>query len=567
MREQSPHQSLRNAPATPDNPAHPDPTHHEPHPTQLRIAIIGGGPRGLWACEELFALARATNRPIDVTVFNDGDIESGVGATGAYDPHQPEQWLLNVESSTVATAMGTFDEWRRQRGEKSQPGSSKLNQFPPRKLVGEFLSQSWHALFHNLPTGSSLQWRTETVEAVSPQTPPSQRKASPTPQLNSRWQVDGEPYDEVLLVTGHAPRDGGQPGFGVYPPQNVMNIAPESSVLVRGAALTFIDLIRVCPARRFVPVTRSGRFMEVKPNTVPIATDDIIRPAERRIRNAADMEEFQTIVAEAARAIVLRARQAAPGAATRQEEPAGTTSTTSTSTTEALDRQISAVLSGEDLAGDPVADLRASFEVATGKREPSAAWGLGITWRALHGAIVDRASYGRADSLEGFADLEKTLQRVAFGPPPDSAADVLRGIDSGRIDLSHFTESARDLRDVARDAACDVIVDAVLSPGGVVPGTLEAYLVERNWARTRPGTNGLDVSRDGFVLHPGGADAYHHLAAIGRVTDGVVYGNDMITRQFHDIIPRWAAAVFGRTNPGTNPGTNPTPSTPPTPPT
>ncbi|WP_460490485.1 FAD/NAD(P)-binding protein, partial [Corynebacterium nasicanis] len=71
----------------------------------MRVAIIGGGPRGLWAAEELLGLARERGAAVDLHVIDDG-------RPGPYDPAQPEQWLLNVRSSVIRTGLGSFNEWR-----------------------------------------------------------------------------------------------------------------------------------------------------------------------------------------------------------------------------------------------------------------------------------------------------------------------------------------------------------------------------------------------------------------------------------------------------------------------
>src|SRR5699024_6633088 len=77
----------------------------EPVTTVMTVAIIGGGPRGLWAAEELLGLARERGATLDVHVIDDGGPQ-------AYDPAQPGEWLINVRASASRTGLGTFDAWR-----------------------------------------------------------------------------------------------------------------------------------------------------------------------------------------------------------------------------------------------------------------------------------------------------------------------------------------------------------------------------------------------------------------------------------------------------------------------
>src|SRR5699024_10453471 len=72
----------------------------------------------------------------------------------------------------------------------------------------------------------------------------------------------------------------------------------------------------------------------------------------------------------------------------------------------------------------------------------------------------------------------------------------------------------------------------------LVLGTLRSHLVEQGCAQSRPGRRGLDVDPNGTVV------GQQHLAAVGRMTEDVVLGNDTQSRTLHDVIPRWAQRVI-----------------------
>lgn len=76
------------------------------------------------------------------------------------------------------------------------------------------------------------------------------------------------------------PVDGAIPA---YPHHNLDAISPADTVLVRGAALTFIDVTRYAPAKGVLPRLRSGRFMEVK--AYP-PDEKALEPALRRFADA-----------------------------------------------------------------------------------------------------------------------------------------------------------------------------------------------------------------------------------------------------------------------------------------
>ncbi|QGU04444.1 Diaminopimelate decarboxylase [Corynebacterium comes] len=423
----------------------------------ITVAIIGGGPRGLWAAEELLGVARERGAAVALHVFDDG-------GPAAYDPQQPEEWLINVRSSVIRTQLGSFDDWR---GVHDDP-------FPPRRLVGEFLAASWVALADHVPPRCTFTRHTVHVAELEPG--------------GGQWCVEGELFDEVLLATGHATDWPGSLAHAQlpedvrviaspYPAGNLAGIGPEDRVLVRGAALTFHDVTRACSPAVFIPVTRTGKFMVVKPEIGTVDVREIIDAGRERIRGVEDLPELVDVLDDVAGQLL---------------ERAGTTDTD---------------------------------------------WAAGIAWRDLYPAIVERASYAGRDSLAGFGELARRLERVAFGPPPETAAHLQSLIDSGRVDPTHLHRGGEPLNDLVRELDITVVVDAVIPPPGVVPGTLCRSLVDAGHARVRPGTRGLDVEPDGTVV------GQKNLAAVGRMTEDVVLGNDTLSRTLHDVIPRWARRV------------------------
>lgn len=428
----------------------------------FKVAIIGGGPRGLWAAEELLALARERGASIDLHVFNDG---LGV----AYQPDQPEEWLINVRSSTITTQFSDFSQWLRKRNVDSS--------FPPRRLVGEFLEESWDALLEYVPQGCSLTMHTKHVDTIKP-----------CGKKSERWLVQEQEFDEILLATGHAhdwPGSLSQEDFpesvrliaSPYPANNLDGIKSTDRVLVRGAALTFIDITRVCSPAVFIPITRTGKLMIPKPDVTDLYLEDLLNEGSEKIRSAKDLSELRTVLKEVSSQIQERA----------------------------------------------------------GKKDEE--WGMGATWRELYPSIVERASYEGRDSLKGFDHLAREMERLAFGPPPESFNYLQELVKSGVVDITHLHRGREPLADLVRELEITVVIDAVIPPPGVVPGTLVHNLVKEGYARIRPGTRGLDVAADGTV------QGQQHLAAVGRMTEDVVLGNDTLSRSLHDIIPKWARRV------------------------
>lgn len=508
-------------------------------PPAVRVAIVGGGPRGLWATERLLHHARESGVPVDLAIFEPRT--PGVGA--AYDLDQPDSWIINVRSSVIQTHLGSFDLWRARRGEPvSEQG---LDPFPPRRLVGEFLAESWQRLREDLPEGCRLTHLPHRVTGIEP--------------ADGEWLLrtatDAHRYPEVLLATGHPSHWPGElgdqlPGLDLpvvrpYPAGELARIPAGSRVLVRGAALSFIDAALSLTLERgggftagedgqltyhpagtepatILPTSRGGRFMEVKPTSgSPLTQLDLAaatRCGDTGIRLAGDFAQFCTALLDtAARYLEI----AAPGQVTGR--------TTA---------ELRAVLDGVDGSGDPVADLRCSQLVAQARVPASPQWAIGEAWRQLYPAIIWRTSHDGRETLPGFHELSRRLERVGFGPPPGNTARLLALIDAGIVDTRLMDSAATDTAGLVQQSNADAVVDAVLAPQGVVAGTLADSLVRQGLAQVVTTGRGLDVNRDGTVAGLSG------LAVIGRETEDTVLGNDTLSRTLHDVVERWARRVI-----------------------
>lgn len=471
----------------------------------MKVAIIGAGPRGLWAAEELIDRAGQRGAAIELTVFNETPMEE-ISAPGAFGASVPEQWILNAPKSIVETHLGPLD-----------PNDELEGQFPPRRRVGEHLDASWEALRTNLPAKCTLDFRITRVQDVTP--------------VGNGVEVDGEQFDEVLMVTGHAhdwPGSLAHQDLGdlrviapAYPASNLDSVTSDDIALVRGAALTFIDVVRYAKAKVFYPVTRSGRFMEVKAyldEEQSRQAQPVIAEADRAILQCQSLEELKEILTESAEAIL-----AIVGGEGARED-------------------IQAVINGEDFTGDPVTELRTSVAAAKGERRWTSALAVALAFRDTEDAFIQRASFGGRESLGGseFDDFMSTLGRVATGPPVESAVEMLALIDDNRIRTDVFNRGEDDLTEVAKEVGATVVIDAVNAPAGVVDGTLIGDLVERGVGMRYADTSALHIHPDGTLV------GQKHLAAAGRMNEGLVLGHDTLRRDKQNIIYRWAERVSAR---------------------
>jgi diaminopimelate decarboxylase len=531
-----------------------------PEPDPTRIAIIGAGPKGLFALERLLDHARRRpRRRLEVDVLDPAPVP---GAGPHYDPAQPGYLLMNLAAEHVdmwwpgtgvvpAPERRSFLEWSARAGIAIASG-----EFPPRALVGRYLAEGLGAVLRHAPARTAVRLLPVRVRGLR--------------RVREGWIADADvhlaPYDEVLIATGHAAAGSGdrEPWGATLPTVPAVfpvtrrlsgrHVPAGARVAVRGFALTFIDAaLALTEGRggRFVgagedgvpayvratgepevilPFSRTGSPMLAKPERgVPIDEERIVRVCEpwaARLRGLASPvsvhRDLLPLVTGAADDLLATA--GAPDAA------------------------------GADGRLGAEAALRRSLAVATGRARPDAAWASGQAWRTLYPALVARLGHGGLPPGEwaAFRTLAAHMERVAFGPPAVNVAKLVALVDAGLVDLTHVRGrpvvrgSGHVLRSSAGERAVDVAVDAVLPPPGVLPGDrILGDLVTAGFARVPEGRRGLDVDHEGRCLDARGRRT-PGLAAIGRPTEDTVIGNDTLSRRLHDLPERWAAGLVDR---------------------
>jgi uncharacterized NAD(P)/FAD-binding protein YdhS len=529
----------------------------------LRVAIVGLGPKGLFALERLLDHASRLDAAIGmhVDVFEAHPVP---GPGPNYDTGQPGYLRMNFAADQLdmwwpgsgivpAGERRSFVAWRADR-------DGGDDDYPARAQAGRYLAEGFETLCRHLPANVALRLRRETVEAAEP--------ADGGWLLRAAGAADR--YDEVLLAVGH------QGTSGVFPVEHRLSreaVPPGASVAIRGFALTFIDAtlaltegrggffepldhpyrLRYVPgegdAAVIFPFSRSGRPMQAKPgNAIEVrvpALGRIAAQGRRRIealRGTVDLHGDLLPIFAALACVNLAA------ASGRGDDR---------SLRVALGRRLAEAVGGVDVSDErpPAAAIEQSLAVGSGIAEPDVPWALGHTWRALYPAIVSRlGGDGLAESdWPAFLRLSAEMERIAFGPPALNAAKLLALIEAGRVDLTHVrggrvagADGRTALRSENGRQEVDAVIDAVLpGPGARGHAGLLEGLVTAGHARIPAGRRGLDVAADATCRGRDGRSA-GGLAAVGRPSEDSVIGNDTLSRSLHPQADRWARRVAER---------------------
>ncbi|EYT48837.1 FAD/NAD(P)-binding protein [Brachybacterium muris] len=514
----------------------------------LRIAVVGAGPKALYALEKLTALLDAAGSAtataddagaarsessaasgLTVTVIDPVAVP-GTGA--AYHPGQPHHLRLNVTAAILdEPATGDFPAYPSWvQGPYPQLADEP---YPPRAVVGEYLAQRWQQMIHGLS-------RHARVEHARARVTDLRREGSAWHLTTDTAPADLGPVDEVLIATGHAAGHRGALVHhwssplplvpAVLPAQRMLSAAhvPRGSrVAVRGGALTFIDACLTltegrggtftestdvdatggteadAPSRLvhhrgphepdlIRPITRQGLLLDAKPDPGTPLTEAGERAVEQaRARFTSDQgmgpDAVLAIVVDAATAM-LEGTPAPKQHATASGRDARDTVVDSRA---AVEHTLSTGAE-PDLPRGPgraEAALRRSIETAQGHRSPGPAWALGRVWQTLYSPISAalRGSDAPEEEWARFRQAAQALERFAFGPPLVNARKLLAMIDSGAVDLSWM------------DA--DVSIDAHGIHEAPVADSSDATAVGRH--DDAPSGGDVDVVIDAVLTPPG----------------------------------------------------------------
>lgn len=550
------------------------------------MAIVGLGPKGLFALERLLHHARP-HAALDVDLFEPHAVP---GAGPVYDPGQPAYLRMNLAADRLsvwcdgsrAVAAGerlSFSQWRARDGDGAQGGE----RFPPRAQVGRYLADALAAMRRGAPPWVRIVLHRSTAVAARP--------------AGDGWRVvadDGtaDDYDEVLLAVGHRPgSDPWPPGAwqhaaplipAVFPVTERLapeRVTPGARVAVRGFALTFIDAalaltqgrggvfqsdghpyrVRYLESARdaglILPFSRSGRPMLAKPEPDLAAS----LPALETIADAGRAEILALPPAFDLHADLLAILASAVAASLLAATGQARTGERLDRATRSAARWLAAACDGEPTVaepGEPAAELERSLAVGAGLVAPDLPWALGHTWRSLYPAIVARLSGTGmpARAWPAFRRLAAQLERLAFGPPAVNAAKLLALVEAGRVDLTYVaagrvatTAGTTVMRLGGLEQPVDVVVNAVLAGPGVRESDdgLLAELLAGGHVRVARSRRGIEVAGDGACIGRSG-DRTPGLSAIGRPTEDSVIGNDTLSRALHPHADRWARRVVQR---------------------
>ena len=521
----------------------------------MRIAMIGGGPKCLFALLELNdALAGEEAGLVQVDVYD----PYPPGAGRVWNTGQPRELRLNVNSRIIDASSSlcaqTFNDYRAR-----QAPESSHDAFAPRALVGEYFSGQFRLLARQGTL--ALAHRPLAVEHLE--------------RHGNQWQVASSSgsllYDEVVLATGHGlagPERESQ--HGMIPAgqltveqsaQAMAEVPAGAAVQVRGAALTAYDVAMVLTegrggrweplaggspeALKYVPsgdeprlitmVSRHGIPMTPKPQSIDSTAQRILDRYKLQLRQwgssgTREIRQMWRILLDCAIDIADATQVAA--------------------SEESLARTVRKGRSDQfSTQADPFEQIRCSLDAHHGRNPHSQEWVWAVVWSGLYSELVvalARFQWDPQDRKE-FNAAAVNLERMAFGPPAPTAQKLLALHEAGIL---------RHERAGQGEAGETIRIDAVTAPAGVLSGPcpqgepaseLIRGLLLSGQIKIRPGERGLLTDTDGTCITAEGS-RNESLAALGRPTEDPTLGHDTLNRALHPEYRGWSQRIIAQVN-------------------
>ncbi|MCD0460174.1 FAD/NAD(P)-binding protein [Roseiconus lacunae] len=523
----------------------------------VRVAVIGCGPRGSYCLESLLRQIKANggSGDIEITIFEPSKFP---GAGIVYDPRQPHYLRMNLAAGQIDFWSLDNDKHAKNRRhlsllrwlDKHHPQHAYADAYVPRAVVGEYLHECYQATIEELSKYCHVERVTQKVNDLR------RERATWVVTTEEQRQV----FDEVVITVGHEGlRCSGRVGVtGSAPCDTPVSSFPFSSlsgdraklsgdVFVTGFGLTAIDSVlsltegrggkflrngnRLCyvpqgnEPNRIHLVSRSGRPMLAKPTEKVEPIDDSFWDPYREqlgeLRQQVGQIDFRRqlwpIVCQSAAALLNRNGIDESGASVGD-----------------WFRRWGRYSMNHSLA---VRAMITSWLVATAQRPYDAPAALGTAWRTLYPQMVTLISHGGLipKSWPAYSRTAAEMERIAFGPPAESIEKVVTLARQGILRCSCQ-------RDEPTPSSENVI--AVLAkPNEPEENGLIDKLVQQGYLQHDPMTGAIAVDEEGRADAPRGTK---NLAVFGRCTEGIIIGNDTLSRSLHPHLERWAATMITR---------------------
>lgn len=560
------------------------------------LAIIGMGPRGLYALENFLNQFSKYNKQINLLVFEASDTP---GAGSVWHVQQPESNWINITeralvgleerpkivyNNTTIEDFPSYHNWCNFSQTEEEP-----DRFPPRKKLGIYLNERFNSIANSLKESKGFRVVKSNVTSLE-----LKDNAVLIKSEEASWTCD-----DVLLTIGHQPTklseqlETWKTYFEdknhiklfkePYPIEHLRSIKNKENqtIGIRGFGLAMIDVMRNLVINdygnfktvdnttfqtvyykvkeqglRLIPFSLDGLPMGPKPINEKI--DNWYKPSENELSFIKNKIESITETQRDTNKIDFLIKPMAKIGAKVFERLGNRTSQHHLETA-SIEAIIVNFLNDDDYKHELIQDktiatydlISAYVNMALGKASVSLDYCIWQVWRHCQPMLYKTISHAilNNETINKVISLDERSKRFSYGPPLESMQQILALVDANIIDLS-FTnnpdikliETGWELKNKSKDTVvCNAMINSVLDPPQLlkINSPLILNLLNDDLIQPVHSDLGIETKANGYVVSDD-EDKHIPIAILGRLVKGSVLGVDAILECFGKRIEDWA---------------------------
>jgi len=565
-----------------------------------KIGIIGVGPRGGYALERLvLELTKQKRlRNIHISLF---ESTGNFGNGQVYDLKQnPSNWINiserslelyqreAIDSDTLKIeAFPSYHEWIGQ--DFTVLSNQKLDTYPPRALIGKYLSERFQSLSESLIHSNILSLHKEHVKDIK-------WLSNHKVQIATTSHAYIE-FDEVLLTIGHQETELSEDikiwsefaddktdsnlFKSPYPVADYLyhiNLNDQSVIGIRGFGLAMIDAVRAIAEKvgqfviedeetlscsfqmdadcknRLVPFSLNGLPPSPKPLTAKI--DKWFQPSNTAILNFELEIGNEQTQQKAKNPHFLIAAFAPIASAIFSELP--NTRTYPNLSIAAIEVLITQWLKDQSYEHPLFISNKQSArksmeefaEMAIGKRAISLDYCIGQVWRHCQPSIYKKLSFNKCTNnvIAQIIELDESTKRFSYGPPVESIQQLLALIKAGILNLDFVNDPNIDLLKEGwrfsvgeKSITANMMIDSVLDSPQIkaVKSSIIKNMLADDLIKVVHDDLGVETDETAYLISEN-HEQNVPIALLGRLAKGSIIGVDAILECLGSRPQQWA---------------------------
>jgi uncharacterized NAD(P)/FAD-binding protein YdhS len=566
------------------------------------LAIIGLGPRGLFALENVLENLCTAKKALQIILFEPSKYP---GTGPVWNLEQKDSNWINITERALGDinerprityfnheipSFPSYIEWANYTQKPTQPDT-----FPPRNKVGTYLHERFMSLKNALTTNPHFKLIPSKVDIIKYENDKfiihaNENTYSCDDALITIGHQPTEPSKQIVSWTSHAKtRDNLQMFNDAYPVSQFDELKNKTDVTIglRGFGLAMIDVMRALVINNFgnfkttnpstfetiyfkskeqnlklVPFSLDGLPMVPKPLNPEIdewykLTDEEIAHLKYTIETHAKIQanaNYIDFLIEPIAKIVARIYLDLGAKAISHKLDAKHVETVVLIWLKNQDYDHVLI---QDTTIDSYKLISSYIEMALGEQSISLDFCIGQVWRHCQPTLYKTLSHSKLDDelIEDVIALDESTKRYSYGPPIESMQQILALVDAEVLSLDYVNDPDILMKDKGWELKNDtnqsitatVMINSVLDApklldvnSSIIVNLLKDDLIEPIHTKL-----GIETFKNGYVKSSN-KNKQLPVAVLGRLAKGSVIGVDAILECFGDRIEDYAQSFVNK---------------------